>query len=486
MEARLAHIPWAALLILLPLAAGIVGYAWRGAARFLGLVTVVTVVLMVTGLGIVIVRHGPIRYEVGGWAAPLGIELYVDGLSLIMLGMTMLVGFGVSIYSSTYFDDDKVADFWSLWLLMLAALNALFLSADIFNLYVTLEVLGLSAAALTALAEASAALSGAMRYLLASLLASLSYLLGVAFLYHGFGSLDIAILAQRVQATPALWGALGLMGAGLLLKTALFPLHFWLPPAHSSAPTPVSALLSGLVVTASFYVFLRLWIAIFGSVAPGVAWLLGLLGATAVIWGSLQALMQTRLKLLVAYSTVAQLGYLFIAFPLAQARSHAVWDAVVYLAFSHALAKSAIFLSAGNMALLGGHDRIADIDRAVRGLPLSTGALGLAAVSIMGLPPSGGFIGKWLLLESAMAQRQWGLAVVILLGSLLAAAYLFKVLCHAFTSAVPHGKSKLVRARMEWAAFLLALAAVVSGFMAPALLSIVGIGAPFGSGIATL
>jgi formate hydrogenlyase subunit 3/multisubunit Na+/H+ antiporter MnhD subunit len=193
----------------------------------------------------------------------LGIDLYADGLSLLMLMVTALVGLGISVYSSGYFKRDKAVHFWPLWMFLWAALNALFLSGDIFNLYVTLELMGLAAVALVALAGGADALTSAMRYLLVSLLGSLAYLLGVALLYHGFGSVDIAILAQRVEPSPAARAAVGLMSVGLLLKTALFPLHFWLPPAHASAPAPVSALLSALVVKASFYILLRLWLEIF-------------------------------------------------------------------------------------------------------------------------------------------------------------------------------------------------------------------------------
>ncbi len=220
--------------------------------------------------------------------------------------------------------------------------------------------MGLAAVALTALSGGRDALAGAMRYLLATLSGSLAYLLGVALLYHAFGSVDMATLAARMTPVPAAWAALGLMSTGLLLKTALFPLHFWLPPAHASAPSPVSAVLSALVIKASFYILLRLWIMLFGPIAgDGVAALLGGMGAAAILWGSVQALRQTRLKLLVAYSTVAQIGYLFLAFPLAPAA--AAWRAAAILALSHALAKSAMFLAAGNLLHFGGHDRIADL-----------------------------------------------------------------------------------------------------------------------------
>lgn len=472
--------PWGVILILLPLAGGMLCFLWPGMARRVGLVTAFAVALSVAGLGQQILVDGVYRHAVGGWGAPLGIDLHADGLSLLMLAMTALVGLGVSIYSAGYFQGEHSARFWPLWLFLLAALNTLFLAADIFNLYVTLELMGLAAVALTALGGGSDALTGAMRYLLATLLGSLAYLFGVALLYHSFGSVDIAILAQRVEPTPIVWAALGLMGAGLTLKTALFPLHFWLPPAHASAPAPVSAVLSALVVKASFYILVRLCLEIFGPLGAGVAGGFGLLGAAAVLWGSLQALRQTRLKLLVAYSTVAQMGYLFLAFPLAAAAGITAWSAAAYLALSHALAKTAMFLAAGNLLHFGGHDRIADLDRVVQRLPLTAVAFALAGVSIMGLPPSGGFIGKWLLLEAALVQGRWDLAAVMILGGLLAAGYVFKVLGYAFTQATVAHESRAVPASMEWAALLLASAAILLGFLAPSVLSLVGIGDPFG------
>jgi multicomponent Na+:H+ antiporter subunit D len=481
MGAAVTDVPWAALLILLPLAAGVIGFVWPKGAKSIALLTAFAAVVLVLGLGAQLARQGAYRHAVGGWGAPLGIDLYADGLSLWMLAVAALAGLGIGIYSTTYFEDERSSQFWPVWLFLVAALNALFLSADIFNLYVTLELLGLAAVALTALNGDRDALVGAMRYLLASLLASLSYLFGVALLYHGYGSLDIAILADRMRPIPSVWAAAALMGAGLLLKTALFPLHFWLPPAHASAPAPVSALLSGLVVKASFYILLRLWLTIFGPLRPEIAPLLGTLGSAAIVWASVQALRQTRLKLLVAYSTVAQIGYLFLAFPLALT-AVSVWGAVLYLALSHALAKAAIFLCAGNLLRFGGHDRIADLGPVMQHQPLTAGAFALAGVSIMGLPPSGGFVGKWLLLEAAVAQSRWGLAAVIVAGGLLAAAYVFKVLGHAFTPAGHRRAANSVPARMQWTPFLLAVGAVILGFVAPVLLPLLDIGAPFGAG----
>ena len=476
-----SHIPWAVLLILLPLAGAMSCFLLPGKAKTAGLVTAVAVLLSVTALGLQLVDQGVYSHALGGWGAPLGIELYADGLSLLLLMATALVGLGVSVYAAGYFQHEDAARFWPLWLFLLAALNALFLAADIFNLYVTLEMLGLAAVALTALPGDRDALRGAMRYLLATLLGSLAYLFGVALLYHLYGSVDIAILALRVESSVSAYAAFGLIAAGLLLKTALFPLHFWLPPAHASAPAPVSALLSALVVKATFYILLRLWLTIFAPLATGVEEMLGLLGAAAILWGSLQALRQIRLKLLVAYSTVAQIGYLFLAFPLSAAAGITAWHGALYLALSHALAKAAMFLTAGNLLYSSGHDRINELDRVVQRLPLTASAFALAGVSIMGLPPSGGFIGKWLLLEAAVRQGRWDLAAVMILGGMLAAGYIFKVLGHAFTKAAVSQEARRVPKSMEWAALLLAMTTMLLGFLTPLLLSLMGIGEPFGT-----
>ncbi len=377
----------------------------------------------------------------------LALSLFADGLSLLMLAMTALVGLAISVYSTGYFQARQLAQFWPLWLFLLAALNALFLSADIFNLYVTLELTGLAAVALTALTDDRDALPAAMRYLLANLLGSLAYLFGVVLIYHSFGTLDIATLAQRMESSPAVWSALGLMSAGLALKTALFPLHFWLPPAHASAPAPVSAALSALVVKGSFYILLRLWLEIFPADSGSSGVLFGLLGVAAVFWGGLQALRARRLKLLIAYSTVMQVGYLFLAFPLALP---AAWRGALYLLLSHALAKAAMFLAAGNILHFAGHDRIADLDRIAQRLPLTIAAFALAGVSIMGLPPSGGFVAKWLMVEASLKTGQWWWAVALILGGLLSAAYVFKVVGHAFTQTVVPDTSRGVPAVMEW------------------------------------
>ncbi len=457
-------LPWEAVPVLLPLTGAVLTFLWPRQAAAVGLAVAAGIGISLAALVPEMTVGEGWRHPVGGWTAPLGIELHLDALALIMLIMTALVGLGVSLHARVWFHGRQAARFWPLWLSLWAALDALFLAADLFNLYVTMELIGLSAVAMVALAGGRGALEGALRYLLVSLAGSLFYLLGVALLFHGFGTLDLALLAQRADFTPPVMIALGVMAGGLLLKTALFPLHFWLPDAHASAPAPVSAVLSALVVKASFYVLLRLWLALVpAGVAPGPGLLLGGLGVAAVFWGGFQALRQSRLKPMVAYSTVAQVGYLFLAFPIATA---AGWRAAILLLLAHALAKAAMFLAAGNLLRHAGHDRIAGLDRIPQRLPLTITAFALAGVSLMGLPPSGGFVGKWMLMEAAMAAGQWWWALVPLLGGLLTAAYVFRVIGHAFTPAPPGPVARSIDSRLEWAALSLAVLAVLSGMLA--------------------
>jgi formate hydrogenlyase subunit 3/multisubunit Na+/H+ antiporter MnhD subunit len=468
MPETLASMPWMLWTIALPLAGALLAFLFPRRAAPVGLVTAFLTAASACAVLLQVAFGGPRAYQLGGWGAPLGIDLRADGLSVLMMAMTAVVGTAVSIYARVYLatSPEKVRRFWPLWLFLWAALNGLFQAGDVFNLYVNLELLGLSAVALVALTGSGPALWGAMRYLLVSLLGSLAYLVGVALLYHAYGTLDLALLGERADGGLLLAVPLGAMIAGLLLKTGLFPFHVWLPPAHGSARAPVSALLSGLVVKASFYLVLRLWFT-FTPEGEGLPILLGSLGAAAVFWGSVQALRQKRLKLLVAYSTVAQLGYLFIAFPLAGLDPALAWGGSIYLALSHALAKAAMFLAAGSIMTQGGHDEIDELDRVVDRMPLTLAAFALAGISLAGLPPSGGFVGKWMLLQAAMAQGAWFWAFVMIAGGILTATYVFRVLGFAFTKSPHEHEQHDVPPTMEWTALLLALGAVALGFVAP-------------------
>ncbi|MBK7050212.1 MAG: oxidoreductase [Rhodoferax sp.] len=419
---------------------------------------------------------GALAHAVGGWGAPLGIDLAVDGLSAAMLVLTQTVALPLAVYARSYFKpgDPQGAWFWPLMGFLVAGLNALFVSADLFNIYVTLELVGLAAVGLVAAGGGAQQVAAALRYLFATLVGSGAYLLGVALIYGVYGTVSIATLVPLVtQDAPRLvWIAAGLMVAGLMLKTALFPFHFWLPPAHGGAPAPVSALLSALVVKASFYLILRLWLGPLQAILPTFAWLMAVLGAAAILWGSWQAIRAVKLKRLIAYSTVAQLGYLFLIFPLLAAPG--ALQAGVMQVFAHGLAKAGMFAAAGVLIKATGQDTVAGLAGAVERLPVTMGAFALAGMTLMGLPPSAGFLAKWQIIEAALAQGYWPIVVVVLAGGLLAAVYVLRVLRQAFLLTPVNATLTPVPRALEWSAFALAAASVLLGLRGVELMQLLG------------
>ena len=476
-------LPW---LIVLPLVWGTLAFVLgpaRGARLAISALAVQT--LLALQLAAQLVDGGARAYAVGGWGAPLGIDLYADGLAGVMLLLTQAVALPLAVYARGYFAATTKGRelFWPITGLMLAALNALFVSADLFNIYVTLELLGLAAVGLVAIAGGSAPVTAALRYLLATLLGSGAYLLGVALIYGTYGSVSLEVLAPLIDgdAPRAVVLAAALMLLGLLLKTALFPFHFWLPPAHGGAPAPVSALLSALVIKASFYLVVRLWLDLFEPLTTvDAAQLIGALGAAAIVWGSLLALTQTRLKMLVAYSTVAQIGYLFLLFPLATltplSAAESALQGGVMQALAHGLAKAAMFAAAGSMIVATGRDDINRLGGVGVRLPLTLFTFGMAGVTLMGLPPSGGFSAKWLLLQAALEAGQWWWVAVMIVGGLLTAAYVFKVLRRAFLPAAEGDTVTPVPRVLEFSAFALALASILLGLFGAPVMDLLAVG----------
>jgi len=436
--------------------------------------------------------HNILQYFVGSWDPPLGVAFRADGLSAVMMLTAALLVSAIGLFARAQFAGPRQREaraplaFWTLLLAIWGALNAVFLGGDLFHLYVALELLTFAAVPLVSLDGRGETIAAALRYLLFALLGSILYLLGGVLFYGAYGTLDIVMLSGRVRAEPVAWAAISLMTAGLLAKAALYPFHLWLPPAHAGAPAPASAILSGLVVKAPFFLVVRLWF----DVMPGLperaaAQVLGILGAAAIIFGSVLALRQARLKLLIAYSTVAQIGYLFLMFPLAikpetgHPWSTTAWTGGVLQAVSHAFAKAAMFMAAGLITEALGHDRISGLAGIGRALPMTVFAFGLGGVSLMGLPPSGGFVAKAMLLTAAVAEGQWWWAVVVLTGGLLAGGYVFLVLAKALADAsepvtvrstISQGRQALIVA--------LALCAVLLGFVPLRPLELLQIGRP--------
>jgi multicomponent Na+:H+ antiporter subunit D len=487
---------WLAAAVVLPLAAGCAALLLPRSGARVGMAGAAATLAAAGGVVAAVWREGPLRHPLGGWGAPLGIDLRADGLAALLVAATAVAALPVAASATAYFDGREAGRwspataFWPLFLFLWAGLNALFLSADLFNLYVALELTTLCAVALVTLGERPVALTAAMRYLLAAFLGSLAYLFGVGLLYASTGTLDLGLLSGRIEPGVPAWTAVALLTVGLALKSALFPLHFWLPRAHASAPAPVSAALSALVVTGTVYLVLRLWVEVFPAVVGGAAaGLVGTLGAAGIVWGSVQAIRQQRLKIMIAYSTVAQVGYLFLLVPLtwtavgAAAGAEWRWDAWsggVYHAVSHAFAKAAMFLAAGNLVRALGSDRIVGISGIASHLPVSTYAFGIAGMSLIGLPPSGGFVAKWLLLSASLSSGQWWWGVVILLGGVLTAGYVFIVLGQELSQASSDRPADFrpVPRRAELAAMALALLSLAMGVRAAEPLLLLGIGSP--------
>jgi len=474
---------WLVAAVLVPFLAVAVGLVVGGRhAEKLVLATVAV------GLGIAIAiacsllgSAQPLVYLLGGWSPPLGVALRADGLSVAMLVAVAVVIVGIAIYARADFGTPRHAPesranltFWLLLMAVWGALNLVFVSGDVFTQYVALELLTFAGVPLVCLDGRGETLRAALRYLLFALLGSMLYLLGAFLLYGAYGTLDIALLGERVAAGPVTWAAAALMTAGLLAKTALFPLHLWLPPAHAGAPAAASAVLSALVIKGSWFLALRLWLDVFPAVVTlSSAQFLAALGVAAIVVGNIVALRQERLKLLIAYSTVAQIGYLFLMFPLiVGARAghldgSAAMTGGMLQAISHATAKASMFMAAGLIYSTLGHDRVADLRGAAQALPMTMLAFALAGASLIGLPPSGGFLAKWLLLQAALTTSQWWWGAAMLVGGLLTSAYVFVVMMRAMAPAPAGWTPKRAVPRYQQGAVLgLALCSFLLGAMA--------------------
>lgn len=420
---------------------------------------------------IVLSGAGPLTTHIGGWMPPLGITLHVDRFAAVLLALAAVVMTGVGWFAAAQVGPDSArADSFRIFFLATwSALAATFTLDDLFSLYVALELLTLAAVPLVSLGGTRATLEAALRYLLFALLGSMFYLAGVGLVYGMFGTLSVPDLARVVPGNGAAVPVVGLMIAGLLAKGAVFPFHFWLPPAHAGAPAPASAILSAMVVKVPFFLILRLWFEVLGGQGPEIfATAVGGLGAAAILFGSVMAFRQDQIKLLIAYSTVAQIGYLFLVFPLAgnePAAQHAMITAGTLQLASHALAKTALFLAAGLLIAAAGGGRIRDLAGLGRHFPVLALAVLASSLSLIGLPPSGGFRAKWMLLERAMLAGEWWWALVILTGGILAAGYLSLLLGPLLTGVrkdspipQPHGP--------QWLALGFSLASLFLGLTA--------------------
>ncbi|MEX0869393.1 MAG: proton-conducting transporter membrane subunit [Nitriliruptoraceae bacterium] len=427
------------MLVLVPLLVGAVLAMllglWRAAAAQVTAV-VSTSIALVAGLwGLVtVLRDGPIRHEVGGWAAEIGIEYVLDPLSGYMVSIIALIGLLVCIYPvQAAFDvtPPRGIPLYPLILLLLTGLTGVVLSGDLFHLFVALEIYAISTYALVSLGGARAAFAS-FRYLILGTLGSGLYLLGVGFVYFSTGTLNMAeasAILPQVAASPSILGALALMVLGLGLKMALFPLHIWLPDAHSYSPPGVAALLAAVQVKAGAYALIRILYDVFGPtylaadglpVSVALTWF----GAAGILVGSTLAIRQSDIKRLLAYSTVAQLGYIGVGIGLATPL--ALVGALLHV-LNHAIMKSGLFLVAGGILQQTGVKKIARFAGLGQRMPLTMTGFAIVAASMVGIPPSAGFFSKFYLVWATVDDGSWTLAAIIVGSSVLTLAYFVRL-----------------------------------------------------------
>ncbi len=431
----------ATLLIALPFLAAflipLVGLVSKRLASY------IPALVMLASLGISLsllaqVLNAPIVVSIGGWTAPLAINLVVSPLGLGLAILISLVGFLVCVYGVGYISEEPKEKYHMLMLTLLTGAMGMVLTGDIFNLFVFFEILSLSSYALTGYNRDRGGTEAAIKYLIQGSIGSAFILVGIALLYGMFGTLNMAdIAAQVAGADPTLlFVSLSLLIVGFGVEAAIFPLNAWLPDAHSSAPSSVSAILSGIAIETGVYAVARVVYTIFDS--SGIMLVLAVLGVITLLLGEMSAFRQKNdIKRLLAYSSVGQMGLIILAFGIA---SDAGVFAGLFQLLSHTLAKALLFLASGYIIYKVGSKQLSKLAGIGRKLPLTGAMMAIAALSLVGVPPFAGFMSKLSIVRAALAQHSAtyaGLVVLILLATVVEVGYFMKLLqIMFFTQAV--------------------------------------------------
>ncbi len=407
-------------------------------------------------------------YAVGNWQAPFGILLVLDGLTSFMLVTVNLVALLVAIYSISYMARYTAKwKFYTLFLLMLAGMNGVIITGDLFNLFVFLEVASIASYALVAFGTGKHELEAAFKYAIMGSLGSLMILMGIGFLYSYTGSLNMADIAEklailgnsRISITALV---MFLMGFGL--KAAIVPFHAWLPDAHPSAPAPISAMLSGVLIKAlGVYAICRLVFNIFGVTAQ-ISSLLMLLGALSMGVGVLLALKQWDLKRLLAYSSISQVGFIILGIGIGTPL--ALLGALFHL-FNHSVFKSLLFLDSGAVEYATGTRDLRKMGGLAKRIPITGGTTLVASMSLAGLPPFAGFWSKLIIIMAAVQSGHWFYAIFAVVISILTLAYVMKILRYAFLGSISKKLERIreVPAFMRIAMVALAVVCVLGGLL---------------------
>jgi len=376
--------------------------------------------------------ENPVVVSIGGWQPGFSINLVAGPVGILLSAVVAFVGLLVSIYAVDYIREGATDRYHMLFLLLLTGATGVVLTGDIFNLFVFFEILCISSYALVAYAGDKAGIESAVKYLIQGAVGSSLLLIGIGLLYGLFGTLNMADIAKALQSPGSLpvFVPMALIISGLGVEAAMFPLNGWLPDAHSSAPSPVSAILSGIAIEVGLYAIARVVFTIFGLSIDSTSnflMFLAVLGILTLLVGEMCALGQNNIKRMLAYSSIGQMG--LILFALAMASSYAVVGGLFQLV-SHTLAKALLFLTVGYMTYRTHSLDISALEGIGKRMPITSLAFTIGAFSLIGLPPFAGFPSKLLIVRAALATKECLFFVLIggaLLGTVIEAAYFFRV-----------------------------------------------------------
>ncbi len=418
---------------------------WRPAWAYLLAVsfTIVSMLLAITGLRAVL-TSGTIRYALAGWLPPIGIEYVLDPLAAFMVAVVLVVAVLVIIHSKQNVEAElpaRTVAYYAVTLMLLAGFSGIILTGDLFNLYVFLEISSLAGYAMIAVGEKGSPVA-AFRYLLIGTVGASFFLLGLGFIYIMTGSLninDLAGILPVIDANPAIIVGLALMTVGMLIKMAMFPLHGWQPDAYTFAPTTTTALLAPVATKVAAYVVIRILFFVFEPSVTReglpITLVLTWLSLAAIVFGSIMAIAQKELKRMLAYSSLAQIGYIGLGIGLANPLAFA--GAVLHI-LNHAFMKGGLFLVVGNIRLEAGHSFIPRFNNSLqKSMPWTMAAFSIFSLSMVGTPPLAGFFSKWYLVLGGLENGNWIAVAVILMSSLLNAVYFFRVLENMYLRTKP-------------------------------------------------
>ena len=437
------------LLVVIPLLAAPITaiLPWARIAWLLTLlVSWVCLLLSVWQLQIVLTGN-IISYELGGWAPPWGIEYRIDIINAFIAMIVAAIAAITLPYALRSVEQEIVPRhiplFYTAFLLCLTGLLGITLTGDIFNLFVFLEISSLSSYALISMGRQRQALTAAFQYLVMGTIGATFLLIGIGLTYAVTGTLnmsDITARLQDVEEFRTLHTAFAFIFIGIALKLAMFPLHLWLPNVYTYAPSVISVFLAATATKVAIYVLIRVIFTIYGIEFAfeeiHINWFLLPLSAIAVISASLIAIFQTNIKRMLAYSSVAQIGYILLGIGLASMTG--LTAAILHL-FNHALMKGALFMTLGAVFYKMNTVQLGDLNGIGRRMPLTMGAFVIGGLSLVGVPLTVGFISKWYLVVAALEQQWWWLVVILIAGSLLALIYIWRVVEVAYLKPAPAG-----------------------------------------------